>query len=180
MNVREWLNRNSVVAMIVVIVVLILALAYLIRTNVGRDFEEPAEWFYCLDTRQLFGAEPSSMPPIESPWRGEAVSAQVYYCGSCRGEPIIAYLKKLDEQVKQQIEAKRQAVREGRGDQVQSVDTMTLEMTTLVSRPDEINWLLSASPQGRQVTAFRPECPPDKRLKGDCHPKKVDWPKDEQ
>ena len=181
MAIREWVNRNSAVATVVVILVLVVALAFIIRSRGGGhgSAPPPPQWFYCLETEQLFVASAGSIPPIESPWGGDAVEAHVYFCGGCGGEPRIGYLRKYQQDVKQLLDAQARKFSQagedapGSDSAVPVVDTMTLAMGSLVSRPGPIEWVQQESTQGYKLRAEAFVCDEGQAPNRQCHPKQV-------
>ena len=171
MNIREWVNRNSAVAMIAVIVILILALAYLIRSGMtGRPRPATPKWFYCLETQQLYGEPVSAIPPVQSPWGHEAVEAIVYFCDDCKGEPYIAHLTKFTPEIKTVMEQYSQ----GQIEATAMPGTMEVMAGTLVSDPDDIEWYSVISPKGGAIKNRPGKCGEDQVQKSDCEPPQVD------
>lgn len=115
----------------------------------GRSIPQTSDkfYFYDMQTRQLFAAKASLIPPIEAPSGAEGVLAQVYACGS--GEPFILVLQKYSPAAKQAIEAGMPPHPAGH----------------LVCLPEPGSpWVPADSPQGRQlrlqaIAAARARCP---------------------
>ena len=157
--------------MIVVILVLILALAYVIKSSMrsGSAQAQP-KWFYCLTTQQLYGADIKSIPPVESPWGGEGVEAIVYFCDDdCKGEPQIARLIKFTPEIKSVLE---QYTR-GKIDSKSLPPVMEQMAGRLLSDPDNIEWFSSISPQGSKLVAASLDCGDDEQPNSNCYPPKV-------
>ena len=151
MTIREWLNRNSAIATIVVILVLVAALWIIIKSQGGRGISPPPPvWFYCLETGELFGAPPGSNAPIPSPFAdGEAVEAKVYFDGGCDGDPQIAFLSMFQQHIKRKLDEQLRGSAQGQG--APPVDTIAVAMGTLVSLPDPIEWVGHESARGYEL-----------------------------
>jgi len=168
-TIREWANKNSVVVTVGVVLVLLFALGFIVKsaTRSGAGPAKP-KWFYCLETQQLFGADISSISPIESPWGGEGVEAIVYFCGDCKGDPQIAYLTKYNPEIKGAIE---QMAAKAEGENVSMPPIMEQMAGTLLSKPDNIEWFSVISPQGGKIKSMLFDCGEEDGIRTDCPPK---------
>lgn len=169
MTIREWANKNSVVVTVGVILVLLFAVGFIVKsaTRGGAGPAKP-KWFYCLETQQLFGTDIRSISPIESPWGGEGVEATVYFCGDCKGDPQIAYLTKYNPEIKGAIE---QMVAKTEGENVSMPSIMDQMAGTLVSKSDNIEWFSVLSSQGAKIKSSLFECGDEEDSRADCYPK---------
>lgn len=169
MTIREWVNKNSAAVTVGVILVLLVALGFIIKSSVGGGAgEAKPKWFYCLETQQLFGADISSISPIESPWGGEGVEAIVYFCGNCKGEPQIAYLTKYNPEMKGVIE---QLATQPKGESVSMPSIMDQMGGTLVSKPENIDWFSVISQQGSKIKSTPFDCGEEDDIRIDCPPR---------
>lgn len=109
MQIREWLKNNpviggAIVAGIMLTAILILVLS-LLPTN-PTPASTPNNYYYDMQSGELFVADVSLIPPIKAPSGGEGVLAQVYACGECGddSELFVGILRKYSPAGKQAIE----------------------------------------------------------------------------
>lgn len=122
------------------VVAAILALALYIALTSGGDegpkFYDKA-WYYDLKAGELFPDEGGKKGPFPAPSGGEGVEAVVYGCGSCDELKTGWLIKYSPEALKVlQTDSLSEIVRDG----------------TFVKRPEDKEWVMSNSDEGKAVT----------------------------
>lgn len=184
MQIREWMNNNSAAVTLGAVIVMFCALGILYcqltSGGRGRGQQITHQYFYDLNTGELFEAEINLHPPIAAPsgplqrdmrplrQGGPAgVRARVFSCTDCadRSSHFIGYLEMYPESVKRRLE---QA-----GDQAMMMMEMEA-MQMLVRRPDSERWVSSDRPEYGQIMQdiySRDRCPDGQRPRP-CHPRR--------
>lgn len=104
MSIRETINKNPLVGVVIVVVILVIVVM-MIRSN-GPVGENPLAYYYDLQSGELFVANKDDVPPIEAPsGAGNGVLAAVFACGSCENEAdrFVGWVSKYDPQVHEQV-----------------------------------------------------------------------------
>lgn len=87
MNVRAFLEENQTIVMIVVIIVIAVSAYTLFRQrSAGTEYQPVVvdQWFFDLNTGELFIARSDQLPPIDVLTGPEpGVRARVFSCGTC-------------------------------------------------------------------------------------------------
>ncbi|MEX0652645.1 MAG: hypothetical protein WD534_02740 [Phycisphaeraceae bacterium] len=86
MGVRQWINEHSTVATLVVVVALCGAVGTMVWTLRGDSGSLRQEYYYDMQTGQLFTATYTAVPPVASPHSGGQLTgarAAVFGCGGC-------------------------------------------------------------------------------------------------
>jgi len=125
------------------------------------------EWYYDLNSRQLFPGPVGQTPPIAAP-SGSAtdgspagVRARVFTCGKCsQSERFIGYLETYSSEMKQRRQAMEERVRAPQPagpDPSLTMEVIMLEtdlrqgLASLVKRPEDAAWVPIKSPEGQQI-----------------------------
>lgn len=154
--IRQWLNDNSALAVIVAAVILLIALLVILNTN--KNAARPtgsAQWYYDIESRKRFKDEGTKIAPFETASGGTGVSAMVYSCGDCDSDWKIAFLRKYSDEAKKLKEEQRRALREAVESGVPPAPGQMgpLEQEMLISRVDPIEWFEFASPDAEAILA---------------------------
>ncbi len=133
------------------------------------------DWYYDLNTNQLFPGPLGAIPPIAAPSGPLAdgtpagVRAHVYGCGDCsEARRAIAYLETYSAESQQRLRQLRQAKFgiESAGANRQLAarpddGALLVGEASLVKRPTDPEWVVRGSAAGQAiVTGSLPRCPP--------------------
>jgi len=183
MNIRDWLNRNSVLVGIVAVIAMIVSIIFLIRGSIGIKEKIEGVYYYDENTNQLFVGEGGLLAPIDAPSGpnedGEpaGVLAYVFGCAQCdrdmRGETAeelakkgiyIVYLESYLPEVKAQLD---QFKVEGQEQYFAPAGKMTPGKLVRTLEGDWVN--ANSQLSGDVFSSFAGLCLPGKRLKA-CLP----------
>lgn len=173
MSIREWINKNSAVATIVAVVILVISLGILIM-NLGGGRRGPVVkelYYYDLNTGKVFTAPVESLPPVKAPSdpdesKRSGVQAYIMACGECpsniagataeelaQRNVFIVRLEKYDDRTRDQLvkmmEQQQQAGPEGPPPMM--VDPFLMEEGRLVKPLQGDRWVPIHSPAGMQI-----------------------------
>jgi hypothetical protein len=104
LGIQEWINRNprAVIAIASGSFLLFFLMVFfqLMPDSPGRFQEPETVWFYDLNTKELFRAKSSNIPPIKSPSGplpdGSPAGVRAYvYNETSDAKPVIALLEKF-------------------------------------------------------------------------------------
>lgn len=170
------LGMNTRVIGATAAVVLVIALAILIRElRPAAPQGVTEQWFYDLNTGQLFAATIGEIPPIAAPSgplsNGDpaGVRAHVYACGDCSpATRTIAYLETYTAAQRDQLRHWHDRARRTEPEPDGQRFTPNPEFfavlsgqAALVKRPDDADWVVRGSPEGLALTtAALPVCGP--------------------
>lgn len=183
MSIREWINRNTLGALVVTVLALVAALGLTLWRSGGTGGPVEA-YFFDLDTGELFTAAARQLPPIETPGGGhQGVSAHIFACGECPA-PVagltldalrdqggfVAYFERYSDSAKMMLEAgfppetpEEEELREALAEDP--------EQAALVRRPDDEEWVELRSEAGDRIAAAAWERPcPDGTAPTRCRP----------
>ena len=166
MSLRELLNKNATVVTVVTVLVLVASLTFILWPDGGNDPSDSMgkEYFYDLNTDQLFEAEQGRIPPIDTesgPHQGKpaGVYAYVFSCGECAPrEQYIGYLETYSEKAKARLEQMRQA---SAGPVYMGPDVESSEpfrSGILIKRPEDAQWAPKSSSRGQQIVREKKIC----------------------
>jgi hypothetical protein len=164
------MNNNSAVVTVIAVVLLIAALYFLVQQFRGPSVTIRPKWFYCLQEERLFLDKQDLIPPIESPWGGEAVQAVVYFCGDCDQEPTIKNLLTFTPEAKAEQEKQRKLMEERGAPSGMWMDPMRQVGGQLVSAVDEIEWVNAM--QAGDLLRQMPTCDDGSKPIYSCFPKR--------
>ena len=138
MKIREWINENSAAVMIVAVLLLIVAMTWIV-SNTGGPVSPYGEedFFYDVNTGQLFSASIGEYPPVVAPSGGEGVKAKVFSCTDCDSSPKIAWLEKYPPAIKDRLEELRQMSESGQPIEDPSEAAELMDDHRLFARGDE-------------------------------------------
>jgi hypothetical protein len=140
MSLRESINANPALTSVLAVTLLLAAVAIALYASGvfggSRLSVTDKSYFYDMQTRQLFAAKATFVPPIEAPSGGEGVLAQVYGCGDCTGERVIGLLRKYTPSAKLAIESGRPPDPDGQLVRLPHADSA---------------WVSANSPQGQKM-----------------------------
>jgi len=148
--VREFLQKNPVVVVIIAGALLVAALFVIVR-RVATPRYLKSVYYYDLKTGDLFNGSIHDIPPIDAPagGPGQGVQAHVFACGSCdKDDRFAAFITTLPEKAHQTLAA----------EQPPSFDQSTfIEMNTLIALPprsgESPKWITRHSAEGEQIAA---------------------------
>jgi len=183
MQVREWIDNNATAVTLGAVVIMFCAFGIVICQLRGgggaRGTQITHQYFYDLNTGELFEAEIQKHPPIDAPsgalqrampplrQGGPAgVRARVFSCTDCsdRSSHFIGYLEMFPPQVKHRLEEA--------GDQAGLMMEMEA-MQVLIRREDGDRWISSDRTEYGQIMRevySRDRCPDGQRPRP-CHPR---------
>lgn len=143
---RKWINRNRRIVIIVTnisVIILIIVIVSMLRSNETVQESNPKlEWYYDLNTGELFVSKAGQIPPITAPsgplpdGRPAGVRAYVfsYVEEPNESERIIGFLETRDPNY---IVDSKDGPRYGEG--------------MLIKRVKDKQWFPAVSPQGRAI-----------------------------
>ncbi|MBN1816343.1 MAG: hypothetical protein JW828_03225 [Sedimentisphaerales bacterium] len=155
--VRAWLNSHPQIVLGVAVgsflLLIVVVISLLIGGPEGASTEQIKRiWYYDLNTKQLFAAKATQIPPIAAPSgptsEGKPAGVRAYVFASEPGaEPFIAYLETLAPDADPSAYERAHANYGpywGKG--------------LLVRRPGDPDWIDAQSPRGRGIIerAWRP------------------------
>jgi hypothetical protein len=202
MNIREWLNQNPAFSTVAAVVALVCALGYAVvhftKGSAGRGNAPKATYYYDIVAGTLFTADPTLMPPIETPAgntvtvKGKpqpaGVRAFIMACGGCAenldGKTVqevvasgakIIYVQKYTEKAKKMAEQAKAAAADGNGPPMPMRMDMHMMGQMVAKVPsaagDMPKFKMSTSPGARGIFAQMLEkCENGERPKA-CFPK---------
>ncbi len=144
--VRKWINRNRRAVIIITnlsVIILIIIIISILRSNeTVKESNPKLEWYYDLNTGELFTAKAGQIPPIPAPsgplpdGRQAGVKAYVfsYVAEPNDSERFIGFLETKDPNY---IDDGRSSPRYGEG--------------MLIKRVKDKQWFPSISRQGRAI-----------------------------
>ncbi|NQU09161.1 hypothetical protein HQ590_00095 [bacterium] len=161
-------SHRSLVLGAVAAVVLIAATIHLVWQIRGpRGLAAPSQdWFYDLNTQQLFAAPLGTIPPVAAPsgplpdGKPAGVRAYVYSCGAC--EPAALYVAYLETYTNEARARWMAAAQQGTsaadmpGDPNQPFELLAQpeDMSGILVRgPDDAEWVARASGAGEQCVS---------------------------
>ena len=130
----------------------------------GRIKATTQEWFYDLNTKQLFSAPASTVPPVAAPsgplpdGSPAGVRAYVYGCENCnKSSRFIAYLEMFTAEGRAALETAHQRK------PTETMLPMTPATGILVRRPDGTEWVERNTAAGYRIIAdsLQNRCPAD-------------------
>lgn len=157
-DLRDFLRRYQtiVIGMCVVFIAIVFAwsCSRMGGGAGGGGRSDVAVWFYDLQAKQLFQADPDDVPPIEAPSGGEGVRAYVYSCGACTQDARrIARLERYTPESKQAFERYLELRDDGRGGTAEAVAALgDADRGRRVSRLDPLDWQPAYSEKGLAIT----------------------------
>ncbi|MEM8739453.1 MAG: hypothetical protein AAGG38_13400 [Planctomycetota bacterium] len=174
------MNKNSAVATIVAVLVIVLALGLIVLRNQRPGLGDFEVFYYDLNTQKVFTAKAEAIPPIDSGGGtysypdgeyGSGVRADIYSCGDLvkvksgmtRAEveaagAFIALLTRYSSEQKELIERMRTT-----GD-TQIPGASQVE-NPLISTADGTEWVPALSDAGRELTEKSTEMCGDERTR---------------
>ncbi len=188
-SIREFMNRHSVLVVIVSVVVMFLAVMYAFNGTGGGTARPPTElYFYDTMTGELFVASAKEYPPINTPSQAAGskpagVRANVFSCGKCNEkEWYIGYLEtytpeakevqlKLDEEMSRPVPPAA-----GDAGPVPPIgpsleDSKRLIDGHLVASPKAVDkWLKQESNEGASLASGAVKKCPDNKYPQQCFP----------
>lgn len=156
---RNWMNKNSAIASMAAIILLVVALGA-VASNIfgGRGVPGPVDvYYYDLKTGELFTAKSSQFPPIHAPGSDGTghpmgVRAYVYSCTDCSDEStrFVGYLEMYTPEAKKILE--NPPTMED-PDNLAAMDSfmMVEEEGHLVRAMDNEMWVLQMSEEGFMI-----------------------------
>ena len=176
MQIRDFLNNNPRVATITVIVVLLITLTIIFRSNnrqTGPKISD-GEYFWDLNKHELIVASLGDVPPVNTDVEGnqvDGVRAIIWSCGRCiPAEWQVAWVETYKPDVKQKIlEAREIPMSEMFGAGVLPPDSGFLNDKWVAvidsdNPSQELKWIHYGNRRAKKITEA-PECPGDKRAK---------------
>ncbi|NQU11620.1 hypothetical protein HQ590_12575 [bacterium] len=172
------MNTQKVVG-IASVLVLVLAVVLILRQL--RPPPRPAipsqDWYYDLNTQQLFAAPVAQLPPIPAPsgplpdGSPAGVRAVVYGCQDCgAADRSIIYLETYTAAARNEAATRLQVTTDGRPPQFRP-DSAT-GTGVLVSDPQELNWVDLGTADGQAIAKRKTEnrCPDGQAARA-CYPR---------
>lgn len=118
MSMRAWIEGNPAVAAAIAVVLLLGALALLVRQTTEQAPGGTGAYFYNPDVDEFFAGPSGTVPPIETPTGGqEGVRAAIYACGECpagiagmslgdleQTDAFVGHFERYEDRAKQIIE----------------------------------------------------------------------------
>jgi len=154
-SIRQNLNKNPFIAGGVLVVIIIVGLAFAIKSIIGPSGPPIPKYAYYIDeeTGEESTQSINEIPPLVNQKTGKPtlVRASYYSCGNCKKDRKLAYLEKFTPQAKEVLEKARKATSEG----MPPMEDMSVHMRGYFVRSPQAgsNWVLAESEQGRQVTS---------------------------
>ena len=106
-RLRLWLAENPVIIGSVAAVIILIALYFILFSGGSSSIESPkVDYFYDLDSGEVFTDDFKIVPPYKHSSGAEAVKAVVVSCGSCEDESErqVAWLERYTETAKPEME----------------------------------------------------------------------------
>lgn len=193
-KIRRWVNRNSTLITVGSVVVMILALAFMVRILTGGDRQTTIDppkhaWFFDLTTKELFKGGLNDLPPIDAPSgpfndKPGGVKAHVFACGHCDdpSQYIIAYLEAYLPETKEKLLAevsKRKAQFDGDYPIEYLLEEMAMYEGRYIKRVDDENWSTWNSTEGVAIQKVFRELSKTCRAKGKDMRLRPCWPKND-
>ena len=175
MGLSEWMNKKSVAAAAVAVLLGSLLAIVLSSGGSGTASQPMHAYFFDLSTNELFTADKTLLAPIEAPsgsFKGEpgGVSAFIYSCRQCDpDEWEIRYLLKYSDAAKQHmLQLQEQHPDKAVYMPQDRAATEPFRSGILVKRPEDANWVRKASPEGTTIVREAAVC--GSRLARQCRP----------
>ncbi len=171
MNARKLL----IIGCVLVVVVAGISIWWQVRPP-PRPAIPARDWYYDLNTKQLFAAAAGQLPPIAAPsgplpdGSPAGVKAMVFGCQDCSpSDRTVLYLETYPASTRADAEVRRQLAVDGHPPPFRP-DAATGK-GVLVSDPEVVNWVELASPDGAELTRRVAEkrCPGGAAVRA-CYP----------
>lgn len=149
--IRDWINGNPKAIMGITAFSILLFFILIVNQLVSQKsvaVKVPAnEWFYDLNTSELFAAKTKSLPPIEAPSGplpdGQPAGVRAYvFSYDNESEEFIGFLETLTPEAKEQKAASANSAVGGVKEWYRG---------RLFRRPDEDEWFPADSEEGRAI-----------------------------
>jgi hypothetical protein len=184
-GLRAWLNRNGAVVSAAAVLLIGLCLWLTLRPRDGAvpDAGPATVWFYDLNTKQLYPAEPGAIAPEPTPsgpYRmpdgsesPAGVRAYVFTCTDCgdAGSRFIGYLEMYTPAVRELLRERR-----AHRDDAAPPSTRLSDLddpghsARLIRTPDDDRWVPADSDAGQAILAgLHKRCGGDQKLRP-CQP----------
>ena len=149
LGIKQWINKNPklvfAIAAISFLLFVVIAISLLTPDKPPVPQENKMAWFYDLNTKQLFKAKNSKLPPIKAPSGptpdGSPAGVRAYVFGtdySNASEPLIAFLETFTpdgKEAQKEYDPKKH-------------DSKLWAQGRLFKRPNDPNWTPANTPRG--------------------------------
>lgn len=172
MNIREWMNNNSSVALVVTIVAVTAALVVIWQTLGSSEAGAQAVYHYDLDAGAVFVAPATTIPPTETPAGGtNGVRIGILGCGECPQDDFtgmsieeieeagafVAYFERYTDEAKTVLDEARAGASQAMEDPDFEERVHEAESTgRVVRQPQDQQWITQTSERGLWITDGAP------------------------
>lgn len=152
MGIRDALNKNPLIVVGLVVVLVIVAIWAVSSSTSGP--EGVPETYYTIDEgKTWFGLDTQEAPPFAHDG-GQAVRAHLYKCGD--GEPFVGFLEQYSADAKAVLKEAEEMANRGEKPNIQKIQAAGTQGRQ-VKKPGDNAWVSAGSPAGTNVQMVK--CP---------------------